>query len=568
MSYLNGNTVYSVNKVDNDYSLLMSTNKGGSWSPIFDPTYRLYDTSSTGIVFADPHSDQRLYTRSSDYDVLLLKESSGTWSGTDLNLRGEFPNNGNDIGNWSLQQVVVDWSDPHLIYVLLNIGGAPNVWRGTLNSDFTAATWEDITKNAPRITQSTAIFVDPITGDLILGSGNGNFVYPAPDGWQNSDTSKRQYKRALWENLPLPIPERLMSADFNGLPTGSAPSGWTTNGPVTVEAVPDTDVDNDVKLVDADGVNSMNASKTFAPQYGTMTAEYSLMAPATANFSGATLENGSGSTAVMVKFKDGYVAYKNQSNSWVNLVPFAANTWYHVKIEADVQADTFSLWLNGEKLVNNQAFNTNVDSIGVIHFTTGGNYTGTLYVDNVYITAGFLIDDTFNADTTGSAPAGWTVSGDVKVAAVPDVDNKSIKLNDTVSTGLSAKQAFTAQTGTVVAQFSFMVPAAVDYSGLQLEDASGTAAVILKTANGQIGYKQSSGTFLNLQAYSANTWYAVKVVADVAADTCTIYINGEEKATDVPLSSGTISSINTMNFVTGGSYQGTLYIDNAMISTQ
>jgi hypothetical protein len=48
-----------------------------------------------------------------------------------------------------------------------------------------------------------------------MGSGNGSFVYPAPDDWQNRDPAMRPYKRALWNNLPKAIPTKAMDASLN-----------------------------------------------------------------------------------------------------------------------------------------------------------------------------------------------------------------------------------------------------------------------------------------------------------------------------------------------------------------
>ncbi|OQB14332.1 MAG: hypothetical protein BWY15_01189 [Firmicutes bacterium ADurb.Bin193] len=207
MSYVNGDIVYVVEKVSGtEYNILKSVDRGQNWQKIYSTNYNIRDTGATGILAVDPGSDQRLYTLDDKKDVMILTENNGKWSGKSLNLRGAYKGMADKIPSWSVDKIIVDYSDSRLIYVQTNISGYPNVWRGRLNEDFTACTWEDISYNAPRIAQSSTIILNPVTGDLIMGSGNGNFVFPAPDDWQHKDPEKRQYKRALWLNMPLPIP--------------------------------------------------------------------------------------------------------------------------------------------------------------------------------------------------------------------------------------------------------------------------------------------------------------------------------------------------------------------------
>jgi hypothetical protein len=84
-----------------------------------------------------------------------------------------------------------------------------------VNADFTAVDWTDISGNAPRILQSNRLHMDPVTGDLVMGSGNGSFVYPAPDDWQNRDPALHPYQRTLWNNLPKAIPTKAMDASLS-----------------------------------------------------------------------------------------------------------------------------------------------------------------------------------------------------------------------------------------------------------------------------------------------------------------------------------------------------------------
>ncbi|OQB15875.1 MAG: hypothetical protein BWY15_00001 [Firmicutes bacterium ADurb.Bin193] len=205
MSRINSDIVYSYSQPSRtEFALLKSTDRGQTWKEIYRTVITIDDNSGGVPFFFNPTNDRYIYTVDENRDLMIIKEGDdGVWTGTSLSLKPYstiFP------PAWGVKKVVADYHDPYLVYVLLGHGGAPMIYRGRLNKDFTACAWEDITMNAPRIYMSGLLFLSPVTGDLIFGSGNGNFVFPAPDDWQHSDPNMREYKRALWKNMPLPIP--------------------------------------------------------------------------------------------------------------------------------------------------------------------------------------------------------------------------------------------------------------------------------------------------------------------------------------------------------------------------
>lgn len=206
MSHINGDIIYAVKRiVDGNSIIYRSINQGSTWEEIFVADWNLLADTRYGRVKVDPSSDDRLYTYDSKGDLLLLqKNRDGRWEKASLNLQSMYTN---IPFYWDIADIVVDANEPGLIYVLVDVSGDPTVWIGRLNHDFSVCEWQDITLDVPRIAGSSNIHLHPITGDLIVSTGNGTFVYPAPDNWQHKDTDKRQYKRALWENMPLPIPK-------------------------------------------------------------------------------------------------------------------------------------------------------------------------------------------------------------------------------------------------------------------------------------------------------------------------------------------------------------------------
>lgn len=204
LSYHDGNTVYAVQKNGNQYDINKSTDQGVNWTKIHTTNGNIMLDNGFGHLWTDAHSEDRLYTLNSDRDVVLLKNTGTIWTTVDLNLRSKY----DPLPiSWNVKGICVDENVPGLIYALVDLSGQPIVWRGRMNKDFTACSWEDITLGAPRIAGSTHLSLHPVTGDLVLGTGNGTFVFPAPDDWEHKDPEKRQYKQALWNNLPLSFPK-------------------------------------------------------------------------------------------------------------------------------------------------------------------------------------------------------------------------------------------------------------------------------------------------------------------------------------------------------------------------
>lgn len=207
ISYNDGNTVYAVHRVGDQYDINKSTDQGTNWTRIYTAEGNIMLDNGFGLLWTDANCEDRLYTLSRDRDVMLLKNTSGRWTGIELNLHRKY----DTIPiNWSVMGICVDENIPGLIYALVDLSGQPIVWRGRMNKDFTACDWEDITLDAPRIAGSTHLSLHPITGDIILGTGNGTFVFPAPDDWEHRKPENRQYKRALWNNMPLPLPRSIL----------------------------------------------------------------------------------------------------------------------------------------------------------------------------------------------------------------------------------------------------------------------------------------------------------------------------------------------------------------------
>ncbi|OQB14790.1 MAG: hypothetical protein BWY15_00944 [Firmicutes bacterium ADurb.Bin193] len=390
----------------------------------------------------------------------------------------------------------------------------------------------------------------------------------------------------------------ILDLNFNSDTLSSPPSGWVDiTGDVTianvpsvsyVPAVPDKAMENThfkdkcIKINDTTS-SSCTATKVFADQSADFVVDYDFMvSTASADYVGIEVKNSTGDAAVMVKTVGSNISYKT-GGSWTPITSYTQNKWHHITIYANKGTNKCSIIVDGKLEVDNLDMATVSNPINNITFKTGTTYQGVAYFDNLKIfspsaaptptptpsptptpAGDYLIDDNFNNQSAGSTPTGWTVSGDVKVANIPSASDKSIKFNDTDASTLTAVKGFAQQTGAITVEYDFMVPATVDFAGLQLEDGSGTTAIVLKTRYGQIAYKKSDDSWANLQAYNPNTWYSIRIEADVSTDTYSVYVNGVERANGVAFNRA-VSSIEQIKFTTGSSYTGLMYVDNVKV---
>jgi WD40 repeat protein len=171
-----------------------------------------------------------------------------------------------------------------------------------------------------------------------------------------------------------------------------------------------------------------------------------------------------------------------------------------------------------------------------ISFTKDGTYLLTANEDGTFrllLTRDKLSNETFNNHSTGIRPAGWTIpsGAPVTVEAVPSASDKSLFINNSSAYvgHIDTRKTFPVQTsGTVVVQFKFRMSQTNNNLSLgHLEDAANSMLTTLyydATVN-KIRY-HSGGTLYDLPGASglvANTWYTIKIVANVTNKTQSIF---------------------------------------------
>jgi hypothetical protein len=191
---------------------------------------------------------------------------------------------------------------------------------------------------------------------------------------------------------------------------------------------------------------------------------------------------------------------------------------------------------------------------------------------NNALAAGF--SDTFDGTATGSLPSGWTVSGAVSVQEFPSASDKSLRLQDTSTSGIVwARKSFGTTGQTVTVEYKVRAAQTTETSGLSLRDSSGTLAVTVALDSTGDFYTYYGANLTTLQTYSANRWYNVKLIARSADDKFDLYIDGVKRVHNQPFrnSVGDLSEIylNSSSATTGTHYYDfikTEYADTPSVS--
>lgn len=97
---------------------------------------------------------------------------------------------------------------------------------------------------------------------------------------------------------------------------------------------------------------------------------------------------GNGTNIEFAMFKDGNISYKNTSAAWSAVQPYAANTWYTLRVDFDTATDTFDLWVNGTKVVTGAPFASGGGSVTQLKQYIYSGSVGTMRTDDVSVTVG------------------------------------------------------------------------------------------------------------------------------------------------------------------------------------
>ncbi|GLX68649.1 hypothetical protein [Paenibacillus glycanilyticus] len=358
--------------------------------------------------------------------------------------------------------------------------------------------------------------------------------------------------------------------DFNGGTTGAAPEGWQTAGTaVTVQDVPSA-TNKSMRVSDNSTSAEVSASHAFPLQGGQLVEEFDIKLDQTnQRVRAGYLNNGTVPVAVVYFENDGQLRYYNGNNSAV-IMPYSANTWYHIKLAANPATNKFDVYVDDmtTPAVSQASFKVSATSLDSALFGTSDTGTGAFNVDNVKLYKQ-VVSDNFNLETTGASPSKWTVAGSgVTVENTPSASDKSLRVNDGSATAeVKVTTSFGAQSSRIVEEFDIKV----DQTNQRVQAGylySGTTpvAVVYFDSDGKLRYYNGSNSAVIL-TYSANTWYHIKIAADPATNKFDVYVNDmNTPAVSQAVFKSAASSLDSVMFGSPDTSTAKFNVDNIMVA--
>jgi WD40 repeat protein len=338
---------------------------------------------------------------------------------------------------------------------------------------------------------------------------------------------------------------KLVDDNANRGTTGQSALGYKSanNSLVTVENVPSS-TDKSIFINNTSGHSgTLEAVRAFPVQSGGFLEESFKfrLSQLTTNVSLGYLEGSTGSSALMVYYDSASQRLKYYNGASLLDLPggtgLVANTWYDMKILVDLDSRVHTIYFQdmATPKVTNAPLKSSTQNPAQIKFAVSdlAGANASAYFDNIVIRKDLFVNEHFENFQTGVTPFLWTVDSTSLITTqnVPSASDKSLFIDNTSGHvgNLSAKKAFTEQTaGTIVAQFKFkMSQTNVNVTLGIFENPTGTSAttVFHDGPTNKLRY-YAGGTIYDLPGASglvANTWYDMKVIANITNKTYSIY---------------------------------------------
>jgi Glycosyl hydrolases family 28/Bacterial TSP3 repeat len=188
------------------------------------------------------------------------------------------------------------------------------------------------------------------------------------------------------------IGDYLLNENFNSMTTNVAPTDdWISaapSGSVQVRELPFA-ADKSVRIEKtASSTSATSLSRTLPNYSGKVVFEAKVMMRETTPFHVCPyIYDSSGTNPVVsIGFSNGnIVAYDQPSSSFQTVQSFVANDWYMIRVVINTATNTYDLFIDGVRKLNNAPVRNNSATVGKLSFYMDGSNVGTFYVDNVKI---------------------------------------------------------------------------------------------------------------------------------------------------------------------------------------
>lgn len=177
--------------------------------------------------------------------------------------------------------------------------------------------------------------------------------------------------------------------NFNNYETGVQPEGWTISNPtsavaVSIEEDPSA-VNTSMLLYDHDKTSSASAMSVFEAQQGNFTVEWKFKEGTSGRWPSYELFNGNQSV-IKLQSNGQYLKYVDHNNKTIDLIKFSHNVWHSVKLNINIESNTFDIYVNEALIRKGLAFTKPANAIDTFKFTTSyGSDNTFLYIDDVKV---------------------------------------------------------------------------------------------------------------------------------------------------------------------------------------
>lgn len=184
------------------------------------------------------------------------------------------------------------------------------------------------------------------------------------------------------------IDKVVLESNFDDDAIGQAPIGFEVSeggGTVQVVDVPGAG-SRSVYLHDTSEETNVILSQSFEPLTSEAAVELRFMMPEYGSATKVARIKGNGKQAVVIETKNDAITYRHGDDTYEPLVTVEENKWYVIRIEANVSADTASVYIDGVLAIENAPFyDAAADEIDFIESYTANSGTKSHYLDDVRI---------------------------------------------------------------------------------------------------------------------------------------------------------------------------------------
>lgn len=163
---------------------------------------------------------------------------------------------------------------------------------------------------------------------------------------------------------------------------------WNDMNPRTVSGCIRTDeltsADKCIRLTGVTGANmEAKAKKEFTAQSGKVTVESMIRVDGTGTLNGPVIGSSGGTTAVAVQIMGDREIIHSPGGVWKSIYPNSAGREYSIKVVIDTDTDTYDLYIDGNKIAENEALQNAVADIAFVSYDF--KTAGIAYIDDVRV---------------------------------------------------------------------------------------------------------------------------------------------------------------------------------------